>query len=156
MDQKRILSAGLMVFFGAGTILKSLDYNLGTLSRMGPGYFPLLLGGTLVVLGLLALITPDTGRFPATDEEPGLLRSRLRSHLRPWLAVTVGMLTFVIVGGAGGLVPGTFSLVFISALGDRQNSIRNCFWLAAGVTAAAVVVFHYGLRMQFPLFVRVF
>ena len=58
----------------------------------------------------------------------------------------------IILGTYGGLVPATFSLVFISALGDHNNSVKQSFWLAVGVTAFTVAVFHYGMQMQFPLF----
>lgn len=152
MDRRRMFSAGLMLLIGAGTIIKSFDYSMGTLGRMGPGYFPLLLGAALVATGLLVLIVPDAARAACTTEARESVRSHLRVHLRAWIAVTVGMLAFVAIGGAGGFVPGTFALVFLSALGDRKNSLRSCLWLAAGVTVAAVVIFHYGLHMQFPLF----
>jgi hypothetical protein len=40
----------------------------------------------------------------------------------------------------------------MSALGDPKNSVKASFWLAIGVVAFAIVAFHYGLQLQFPLF----
>jgi len=49
--------AGLM-FFGIGSVamLIARDYRYGTAVRMGPGYYPTLLGGVLVALGVLIMI----------------------------------------------------------------------------------------------------
>jgi hypothetical protein len=45
--------AGLMFMgFGLGFILVALNYPMGSAVHMGPAYFPTLLGGLLVVLGL--------------------------------------------------------------------------------------------------------
>ncbi len=58
----------------------------------------------------------------------------------------------IVIGKWGGLVPATFAMILVAALGDRKNSVRSAFFLALGVTAAAVAIFHYGLQLQFPLF----
>ncbi len=49
-------------------------------------------------------------------------------------------------------MPATFALVFISALGDRQHTLRSAALLAAGVTVLGVAVFSWALQLQFPLF----
>ena len=48
-----ILAGLIFVAFGLAFAITSLSYELGTPLRMGPGYFPLALGGILVLLGLL-------------------------------------------------------------------------------------------------------
>jgi hypothetical protein len=42
--------------------------------------------------------------------------------------------------------------VFISAMGDRENTYLSSGILAAVVTVFGVIVFYYGLSMQLPLF----
>jgi high-affinity Fe2+/Pb2+ permease len=59
---------------------------------------------------------------------------------------------FIVLGEYGGLVPATFAIVFISALGDRNNSLKQAFWLSAGMVVIAVVIFWWALQMQFDLF----
>src|SRR6059058_4548967 len=51
--------------FAVAAILAARGYSLGTAGKMGPGYFPLLLGGVLGVLGLILV-----GRSLALDGEP--------------------------------------------------------------------------------------
>jgi hypothetical protein len=58
----------------------------------------------------------------------------------------------VVLGQYGGLLPATFAVVFISALGDRQNTVKGAFLLSIVMCAVCVAVFWYGLQVQFPLF----
>jgi len=153
MRRQKYYSAGFICLLGAATALASLKYGLGTLARMGPGYFPLMLGAVLVVIGLIIAVTPEAAETTHTGEaETHSVKTLIARHLRPWSAVVGGMIAFVLLGHHGGLIPATFALIFIAALGDRSNSVQACFWLAIGVVAFAVVAFHYGLRLQFPLF----
>ena len=41
--------------FAAAAILAARGYSLGTAGKMGPGYFPLLLGGLLAALGAMLI-----------------------------------------------------------------------------------------------------
>lgn len=152
MHKHKYYSAGLMLFIGVGTALGSLRYGMGTLGRMGPGYFPLLLGIVLSIIGVLIAITPDSPDERQADAERKPFREVMRPRIRPWCAAVGGVIAFVVIGKFGGLVPATFVLIFASALGDRENSLKACFWLATGVVAFAVAAFHYGLQLQFPLF----
>ena len=48
--------AGLMfIAFGLGFLIVSQNYSMGTAVRMGPAYFPTILGGLLAFLGLIVL-----------------------------------------------------------------------------------------------------
>ena len=58
----------------------------------------------------------------------------------------------MIAGEHLGLVPAIFLSVFLAALGDKQNSWRDCFLLAAAITIAGVAIFSFGLKLTFPLF----
>jgi len=150
--RNKYYAAGFTLFIGVAAALGSLDYNMGTLARMGPGYFPLLLGIVLALIGILIVITPDSPDEVRADAERTSLATVVRQRLRPWVATAGGVIAFIVLGKYGGLAPATFALIFIAALGDRKNSVKACFWLAVGVVAFAVVAFHYGLRLQFPLF----
>ena len=59
---------------------------------------------------------------------------------------------FVVLGEYGGLVPATFASVFISALGDRTSTVKTTVFLSTILTVFCVIVFHYGLSLQLPLF----
>ena len=150
LTRKDWYAAFLCVIMGVGLIWGSFGYGIGTWERMSPGYFPLLLGVFLVLIGLLLMVAPE--KVEADQTSPNESSSRWIERTRPWLCVVAGILVFIGVGTYGGLVPATFLLIIISALGDINNTLKSALALAVGVTVAAIVVFHYGLQMQFPLF----
>lgn len=152
MIKQKYYSGGLMVMVGLGVAIWSQDYHIGTLDRMGPGYFPFLLGLLLMGLGLFMAVTPDSPDEVQADANRPTFQSVLARFLRPWLATIGGMVAFIIIGRYGGLAPATFALVFLAAMGDHNNSVKACVGLAMGVVMFAVLVFHYGMQLQFPLF----
>jgi len=72
---------------------------------------------------------------------------------RAWACILIGVAAFVVLGKYGGLVPATFAIVFISALGDRDNTVRSAFVLAVAMCIVAVVVFWWLLQVRLPLVV---
>jgi len=150
--KQKYFSAAFIFIIGAAVAAGSFEYNIGTLTKMGPGYFPLMLGSLLAILGILIAVTPDSPDEMLSDAQAEPLRTIVRRHLRPWGATLGGVVAFVVLGKYGGLVPATFMLIFISALGDPQNPPKQCALLGVGVTLFAVAAFHYGLQMQFALF----
>jgi Tripartite tricarboxylate transporter TctB family len=135
----------LMLVLGLATIFQSLQYELGTLRHMGPGYFPLVLGVILAACGLLITI----GSRNAVAQIAG---PRLPPEWRGWLCICTGIVAFIVIGEYGGLLPATFAIVFISALGDRQNSLLTAVLLALFMTLICFVVFWWLLQVQLPLF----
>ncbi|MGN6703835.1 MAG: tripartite tricarboxylate transporter TctB family protein, partial [Burkholderiaceae bacterium] len=50
---KDYYGGGLMFLLGVGAVMKGFQYKIGSLSRMGPGYFPVAVGVVLAVMGIL-------------------------------------------------------------------------------------------------------
>lgn len=145
LNKHEFYAGGLMMLIGLGTLFGSLEYKVGTLSRMGPGYFPMLLGIILIIISAAIIASPTHESEKAADDEGKIL-------YRPWVCVVLGMVLFAVLGKYGGLVIATFAVVTVSALGDDANSLKTAALLGAIITIFAVGVFHYGLRMQIPLF----
>ena len=60
-SQKDFFSGLLYTLVGAAFAYGATSYNIGTGARMGPGYFPLLLGSILAIIGAsIALVWFDT------------------------------------------------------------------------------------------------
>lgn len=152
MLRQKYLSGGVLFAIGMATALGAREYQLGTMARMGPGYYPLLLGFVMMFLGLLIAVTPESSDETEADQLRKPLAQTLRDHGRPWIAAIGGMVLFIVLGKYGGLAVATFGMVFVTALGDHNNPLKHCFWLAVAVTAFAVLVFHYAMGLQFPLF----
>jgi hypothetical protein len=143
----------LLLALGAGVLALGLGYRMGTLNRMGAGFIPVVLGALMMAVGIALGITaaapgqaaPPAHPLPGHGTHKGV-------EWRGWLCILGGVFAFVVLGDRGGLMPATFASVFISALGDRNNTLKSSALLAAALTLFCLAVFHYGLQLQLPLF----
>jgi hypothetical protein len=180
----------LVLLIGIGAMVQGQTYSIGTLNRMGPGYFPVALGAILAGIGGVMLIAAYLGnRFAVLahqdnppdfheglgESNPGKFfndgsdldlrsldvgmsgqpRETLRQQppqWRGWICIVLGVAAFPVIGKYGGFVPATFAIVFISALGERENTWRGITLLALAMVAFCIGVFWWGLNIQFPLF----
>lgn len=136
-------AGGLMILLGLGAIFKGSSYDIGSLREMGPGFFPVAVGAIMALSGLGIALT-SVAVEPAGDKQ--------KPEWRGWICILLGIVAFIVLGNHGGLVPATFATVFIAALGDRKNNLRDAFLLAAAMCVVAVVVFWWLLQVQLPLF----
>jgi hypothetical protein len=140
------LLAGLIfVAFGLAFAATSLSYELGTPLRMGPGYFPLVLGGILVVLGVLIV---GKGLVAGAGEE-----GRLGSI--PWRAlvlIVLALLFFGLTVRGLGVVPATAVTVLLTALASHRTGILAAVAIAAGLTVLCVLIFVLALQLRLPVF----
>jgi hypothetical protein len=147
LTHKRDFYAGsLMMLFGLVMALKGPSYRLGTLMHMGPGFMPTALGVVLVFLGLL--IIGSAAVTPASEDERILPE---HPEWWGWACILAGPLFFIFFGSYGGMIPGTFACVFVSALGDRTATLKSSFVLASAITAFGVGLFHYLLQVPMPM-----
>ncbi len=146
--QKKDFYAGLaMILLGGGVTLNSTTYRLGTLMHMGPGMFPFILGILLTFVGILIFVS---GVITPLDAGERILPESM--EWRGWACILAGPVMFIIFGEYFGLMPATFSCVFVSALGDRTATLRGSAILAAGITIVGAFLFSYVLKVPFPLF----
>ncbi len=135
--------AGLMlVGMGAASLVLARDYAFGTSLRMGPGYFPSVLGGVLVLFGLVLVVR---GWRSGERIEPG------------WSprALVILPLAFVLFGALidrAGFVPALFVLIVTAAAASRESNLREVVLLALFLTFMCVAVFIWGLGLPYRLF----
>lgn len=148
LKKRDFYAGGLMTLLGAAVTFDSWKfYTLGTLTHMGPGMFPLMLGITLTFIGVLILGTAVA--TPLGDDERILPEQR---EWYAWACILAGPILFIVLGEFFGLVPATFACVFVPALGDRTATLKGSAMLAAGVTFFGVLLFTYVLKIPFPMF----
>ena len=115
---------------------------IGSPSRMGPGFFPMILGSALAFLGVLICIK-------ALREAPVAIT------FAPWRALALVLLAPVFFGLAVdglGFAPTVGATALIAALASRDNGWRRAAVTAAGLTLLCVAIFIYGLRIPVRLF----
>jgi hypothetical protein len=141
---KDILSGLIFAGFGAAFGYAATGYPIGTAFRMGPGYFPIVLAGVLVVLGIAILVKGVTAA--AADTPIGPI---------PWRSAILVIAALIFFGATVrglGLVGALAGTAFLSALASRLNGPVAALAIAATLTAACVAIFHYGLGVAVPLF----
>jgi uncharacterized membrane protein len=147
VKKRDFYAGGLVLLLGSGVTLNALSYNTGTLMHMGPGMFPFILGVVLTVIGALILGTAVV--TPLSDNE------RIMPTNKEWLGwgcILAGPILFIIFGEFFGMAPATFMCVFVSALGDRESTLKSSAGLALAVTVVGCAIFGYVLQLPFPIF----
>ena len=131
----------LLIAIGMGATAIAGNYPFGTALRMGPGYFPVVLGGLLVVFGLYLL---GSGlRRSARIESPWPLRA---------LAILpLSLILFGLLVERAGFIPAMMVLILGSASASRQFKFGEILLFATGLTALSVVVFIWALGLPYPL-----
>ena len=142
-DNREYYAGALTAAIGAGAIYEGLQYGVGGLSDMGSGFFPVALGAGMVVLGgVMAAIRPKATDGHAAPQAP---------DWRGTCAIAIAVILFVALANSAGLAPATFACVFAGALGTRTTTLVEALLLALGVTIFGVLLFSYGLQVQFPI-----
>ena len=139
------------IFFivvGAAAMIISRDYPMGSALRMGPGYFPTVLGGIVVVFGVYVLI-----KGIITNEKVAGNWS-----IRALIVLPAATWIFGVMMETVGFVAALAVLMFTSALASKEFDFRKVRSLTE-VTVMAVImvvvctgVFIYGLGLPYPLF----
>lgn len=135
--------AGLMLIgTGAASLFFARGYPVGTVLRMGPGYFPRVLGGLLVLFGLyLAVVGLRRGERIPGGWSP-----------RALIVLPLSMVLFGVLVERAGFVPALVALVFGSAAAGREFRAVEVGLLTVLLTALSVAVFIWGLGLPYPLF----
>jgi hypothetical protein len=137
------LWAGLM-FIGFGlffALVAYKNYQMGSAVRMGPAYFPVVLGCLLIFLGILVLIDSVVEEGPKVS----------KFHFRPLIFIAISSLAFAYLLKPLGLVLASVALVFISAYGGHEFKWKEVAWMSVILVIFSVLVFVKGLSLPFPV-----
>lgn len=135
--------AGVM-FMGTGLFFMFWaieHYQMGTAVRMGPAYFPTVLGGLLAALGAIVM----AGSF-AMEGPPVPAFA-----FRPLILISVGCLLYGYLMKPLGLVGSTAALVYVSALGGHEFNWKEVTILYVLLIIFSWLVFVKGLTLPFPM-----
>jgi hypothetical protein len=143
---KDFLSGLLFLAIGAAAMFVARAYPFGTAMRMGSGYFPTVLGGILVLFGVFLMVRGAR----SSEREP------ITWGWKPLACIVASMVLFGFLMSRFGLVPALVALFFTAALGGREFRFTEVLALTALMTAFAVGVFVYVLKLPFQLFPGVY
>lgn len=145
--------AGLM-FMGVGVAFAwgATTYNIGTGARMGPGYFPLMLGVLLAVIGAAITFTALVVETVGGDKIGKIA-------WKPLIFIILANVVFgILLAGlpnfklpAFGLIVAIYALVFIASMAEAGWKFRTTLILATVLAVGSYLAFVVALKLQFPV-----
>jgi hypothetical protein len=151
-SQKDFYSGLMFSVVGVAFAWGATTYTVGTGARMGPGYFPLLLGVLLAVLGAVVMFKSLV--VPTEDGE-----KLGKWAWKPLFFIIAANLIFgVALGGlpsiglpAFGLVAGIYALTFLASLAGEEFKFKEVAVLATVLSVMSYLAFVVLLKLQFPV-----
>src|SRR6266478_5783219 len=141
LNNKDFWAGLLLIAVGSTAMFIARNYGFGTALRMGPGFFPIILGGVLLVFGL------------------SMLASGLRQpekiagswSLRALIILPLSLVLFGVLMEHGGFVPAMIVLIFGSATASTEFRFVEVLLFSLALTALSAVVFVWALGLPYPL-----
>ena len=144
-NAKDFWSGVMFIAFGLFFAGFAGQYDMGSAARMGPAYFPTVLGLLLVFIG--AVIGLKGLRRDAEDGHGQVDRF----HFKPLILVLGAVVAFGVLLRPAGLVVALLALVFISSLGSGEFRLKEVLPLAIGLCLLVLAVFIWGLGLTIPV-----
>ena len=151
-SERDFFSGVLFCAFGVAFAWGATTYNVGSGARMGPGYFPLIVGVLIAIMG--AAITFKAMTVETDDGEPvGKIA------WKPLIFIIGANLMFgVLLGGLPsiglppmGLIVAIYALTFIAGLAGDKFSFKASAVLATILAVGSYLAFVVALKLQFPV-----
>lgn len=131
----------IFIFFGLSAVILGQEHEMGTAGRMGPAYFPTVLGGLLALIGSVGVIRS----FLRPGDAIG------RFHIKELVLVLSAVLLFGLLVRGAGLVPAAVLLILVSAYASPKFHLGKSVALAAGLAVFAVLLFVKLLGLPMPI-----
>jgi Tripartite tricarboxylate transporter TctB family len=151
-SQKDFYSGLLFTAFGTAFVVGAQNYGMGTAAKMGPGFFPTMLGIILALIGLVVLVGSFTKGGPDGDKIGTLAVKPL------FFIIAANLLFGVMIGGlpsiglpAMGLIVGIYVLVLVASFAGDQYKVKEVLVLATVLAAGSYLAFIKLLKLTFPI-----
>lgn len=151
-SQRNFLSGLMFMAAGIAFAWGATYYNIGEGARMGPGYFPLMLGILLAGIGAFTIF--EALVVETEDGEP------IGKIAWKPLAFIIGsnVVFGILLGGlpgigfpSFGLLVGIYALIFVAALAGDEFKFKEVAILATILAVGSYLAFVVLLKLQFPV-----
>lgn len=138
---KDFWSGIIFLFFGIAAVVIGRDYPMGTAGKMGPAYFPTILGVLLILIGLIGIVRSFVHDGEAIE----------KFHVREIVIILSAVILFGILMRGAGLAPAIIVLVLLSSYASPKFALMPNLLLAVGLAIFSVVVFVKLLGLPMPI-----
>lgn len=135
-------AAGFVVFIiGLLAFAKSTDYIIGSLSNMGPGFFPMALSSGMMFLGAVMLVKSFVGKHT----------QKIIFHTKSLFLILASIVVFAVLLTKVGLLVSLTSLIFIAALADQNSTFKETSLLIVVLAFFSILIFVALLDVAVPI-----
>lgn len=142
-NQKDFAAGVIYVLAGAGFGIGAINYKVGDAARMGPGYFPLMIGILLTVIGFVTLF--GAVRRTAVEEKVKA------PHLRTIAWILGSVVLFGLLLQPAGLIASLAVLIIVSSLASHEFAWKGALANTVVLILFSVGVFVKGIDLLIPL-----
>ncbi len=156
-DRKDVAAGLLFAAIGLTTAIVASEYPLGTMRSIGPGYFPIMIGILLILLGAGVACQGMSFRGavnPAGEDTAARAEDDDGIAVRPLIMITVAVVAFGLMVRPLGLAVATVTLVTLASLAGREFRLLNIVLLSVGLIALSWITFIYLLGLPMTLWPR--
>jgi len=151
-SEKDFYSGLMFTVVGGAFAIGATTYNIGTGARMGPGYFPLLLGIILAVLGAMIMFKGVVSKAETGDKLGSMA-------WKPLLYIIGANVLFgILLGGlpklgipAMGLIAAIYGLTILASMAGEKFKLREVLILATLLAFISYGAFVKLLNLQFQV-----
>lgn len=152
-SQKDFFSGLMFTVVGAAFAYGATGYSVGSGGRMGPGYFPLLLGVILAILGAIIMFKALVSQAHPDGDKIG------KWAWKPLVLIIAANLLFgIMLGGLPsiglppmGLIAGIFALTIVASLAGESFNLKEVLVLSVILSIGSYAAFILLLKLQFPV-----
>ncbi|MCC7427905.1 MAG: tripartite tricarboxylate transporter TctB family protein [Alphaproteobacteria bacterium] len=137
---RNFLGGLLFIALGLATIAVARGYPMGSAMRMGPGYFPQMIGAGIAILGLALAVQGALAHAAAEERVAGIA-------FRPITAVMAAIAAFAWLIEGWGLLAAVTALIVLARLSRSEGSTLELLLSVLALNAIAMLVFVTGLNM---------
>jgi hypothetical protein len=124
-------------------MILSKQYSIGTSAKMGPGYFPMVLGGLMTLFGVIIALGAFSGKAQMLKLSP--------VGWREFILLLASVAVFAIALPRLGMVISVALLILISAVASHEFKLKDTLISIVVLVLLAYGMFVKGLELQFPV-----
>ncbi len=151
-NQPDFYSGIMFLVTGIAFAWGATNYSVGDAARMGPGYFPFMLGILMALVGVVVTLVSLAGKTSG-EEKIG------KWAWRPLFYVIAGNVVFglLLAGVPGfrlpafGMIVGIYALTFVASMAQAEWKFKPTLILATVLAIGSYLVFVLALKLQFPV-----
>jgi hypothetical protein len=146
LKNKDLLAGLMFIAIGVVFFVGAYSYSMGTAARMGPGYFPRILGALMVVLGVLV------AGVGLKNQAKWAVTNGVGWTWTPVVLVTLAVVLFGVALPYLGILAAIVILIALAGYAAHDRNYSQLAGIAVFMCVFCAGVFVYGLKLQMKLF----